>query len=40
LQYSQGVHRIAEWADLVTVHALPGEGIVQALKQVSERQST
>ena len=35
LQYAKGLFRILEWADLVTVHALPGEGIVQALEQVS-----
>ncbi len=37
LQYTKGLFRIAEWADLVTVHALPGEGILQALEQVSSR---
>lgn len=30
LQYTKGVHRIIEWADLVTVHGLMGEGIVKA----------
>jgi uridine monophosphate synthetase len=35
LQYTKGLFRIADWADLVTVHALPGEGILQALEQVS-----
>lgn len=25
LQYSKGVYKISEWADLVTVHSLPGE---------------
>jgi orotidine 5'-phosphate decarboxylase subfamily 1 len=33
-QYTGGVHRIAEWADLVTVHGLLGEGIVSAFSQV------
>lgn len=37
LQYTKGLFRIAEWADLVTVHAIPGEGIIQALEQVSYR---
>ncbi len=37
LQYTKGLFRIAEWADLVTVHALPGEGIVQALEQVKSK---
>lgn len=35
LQYTHGPFRIAEWADLVTVHTLPGEGIIQGLEQVS-----
>jgi len=34
LQYTKGLFQIAQWADLVTVHVLPGEGIVQALEQV------
>jgi uridine monophosphate synthetase len=32
LQYSQGVHRIVQWADLVTCHVTPGDGVVQGLK--------
>lgn len=31
LQYSKGVHRVGEWADCVTAHSLPGEGILKAL---------
>lgn len=31
-QYAGGVHRIADWADLVTVHSLPGQGILKGLK--------
>ncbi|CAG9786316.1 unnamed protein product [Diatraea saccharalis] len=31
LQYSKGIHKIAEWADCVTVHSLPGEGILKAI---------
>jgi uridine monophosphate synthetase len=33
LQYSKGIYSIANWADLVTVHSLPGEGIVKGLKE-------
>ncbi len=33
-QYGGGLLRIADWADLVTVHGLPGSGIVQGLKEV------
>jgi len=32
LQYSQGIHKIVEWADIVTVHAVPGPGCVAGLK--------
>lgn len=32
LQYEKGVYRISSWADLVTVHSLPGEGILKGLK--------
>uniref|UniRef100_A0A182QCX4 Uridine 5'-monophosphate synthase n=1 Tax=Anopheles farauti TaxID=69004 RepID=A0A182QCX4_9DIPT len=31
-QYGGGLYRIADWADLVTVHALPGQGILKGLK--------
>lgn len=33
-QYAKGLYRIASWADLVTVHALPGPGILAGLKHV------
>lgn len=33
LQYSEGIYKIASWADLVTVHSLPGASILKALKQ-------
>lgn len=32
LQYSSGLYKISEWADLVTVHSLPGQGILKGLK--------
>lgn len=32
LQYSKGVYRISNWADLVTAHSLPGEGVLKGLK--------
>jgi len=35
LQYAQGVYQIAEWADIVTVHAVPGPGIIQGLAEVA-----
>ncbi|CAF3385963.1 unnamed protein product [Rotaria sp. Silwood1] len=36
LQYTKGLFRIAEWADFVNVHVLPGVGIVQALEQTAQ----
>lgn len=30
-QYQNGIYKISDWADFITVHALPGEGILQAL---------
>jgi len=30
-QYRGGIYKIADWADFVTVHATPGEGILQGL---------
>lgn len=31
LQYSQGLYKVSDWADCVTSHSLPGEGILKAL---------
>lgn len=33
LQYSAGIYRIVEWADIVTIHAVPGPGGVAGLKK-------
>lgn len=33
-QYTGGIHRIFEWAHLVTVHSLLGEGIVSTFSQI------
>lgn len=32
LQYNNGIFKISDWADLVTVHAIAGESIVKGLK--------
>lgn len=33
LQYQQGIYKIASWADFVTCHALPGDGMIKALSE-------
>ncbi|XP_063980897.1 uridine 5'-monophosphate synthase [Diachasmimorpha longicaudata] len=32
LQYEKGLYKIAEWADLITAHPVPGAGILDGLK--------
>ena len=36
-QYSGGVFEISRWVDLVTAHALPGEGLIKGLQQSASR---
>lgn len=32
MQYSKGLYKICNWADLVTCHSLPGKGVLDGLK--------
>ena len=34
LQYSEGIYKIAGWADIVNAHVVPGPGIIEGLKEV------
>ncbi len=34
LQYQQGIYRIADWADVVNAHTVPGPGIIEGLRAV------
>jgi uridine monophosphate synthetase len=33
-QYARGLYHIAEWADLINAHALPGPGIIEGLREI------
>ncbi|XP_038211983.1 uridine 5'-monophosphate synthase [Zerene cesonia] len=35
MQYTQGIYNVNKWADCVTSHSLPGEGILKALNNSS-----
>jgi orotidine-5'-phosphate decarboxylase len=34
LQFSQGVYKISQWADVVNAHSITGPGIISGLKEV------
>ena len=34
LQYSGGVYHIADWADIINAHVVPGPGIIEGLRSV------
>ena len=35
-QYSKGVYHMAEWADLVNAHVVPGDGVIKGLKEIGK----
>ena len=37
LQYSRGLYRIAEWADFINAHIVPGPGIIEGLQSVAPK---
>lgn len=39
LQYTEGVFRIIEWADLITAHIFPGDSLIFALRQAVKETS-
>ncbi len=39
LQYSRGIYHIAEWADIINAHIVPGSGIIEGLKSVAPKGS-
>jgi uridine monophosphate synthetase len=39
-QYTGGVFRIAEWADIVTVHSIAGNGTIEALRSTPATQNS
>ncbi|MBU1167343.1 orotidine-5'-phosphate decarboxylase [Patescibacteria group bacterium] len=39
LQYQKGIYHIADWADIVNAHTVPGPGIIEGLREIAMNQS-
>lgn len=39
-QFTRGLYKISEWADLINCHVISGEGIVQSLKSAADLERT
>lgn len=35
MQYAQGIYKIIEWSDMVNCHIVPGEGIIEGLREIA-----
>ena len=38
LQYSKGIYQMVKWAHIINAHALPGEGVINGLKEIGSTQ--
>jgi uridine monophosphate synthetase len=36
MQCTNGIYRITDWADVISVHAIAGQGTLDAIKQIPE----